>query len=75
LEALKSGKTVDSSAYIDAIVRKTGTTNIIAQTVGGDPDNCVMLGGHSDSVTEGPGINDDGTGTMTLLEVATHLTK
>lgn len=75
LRALKHGKTVDSSAYIDAIVRYTATDNIIAQTVGGDQDNCVMLGGHSDSVAEGPGINDDGSGSLSLLEIATHLTK
>jgi aminopeptidase Y len=32
-----------------------------------------MLGGHSDSVAEGPGINDDGSGSLALLEVATQL--
>jgi aminopeptidase Y len=70
---LKAGKVINSSAYIDAIVSKAPTTNIIAQTKSGDQDNCVMLGGHSDSVAEGPGINDDGTGSLTLLEIATHL--
>lgn len=75
LKELKRGKTVDASAYIDSSVRVTGTTNIIAQTKGGDQQNCVMLGGHSDSVDAGPGINDDGTGTLTLLEVATALSK
>ena len=74
IKDLKNGKTIKSSAYIDAIVRDIGTTNVIAQTKGGDQDNCVMLGGHSDSVAEGPGINDDGTGSLTLLEIATHLT-
>jgi aminopeptidase Y len=34
-----------------------------------------MLGGHSDSVAEGPGINDDGSGTISVLEVATQLAK
>lgn len=34
-----------------------------------------MLGAHSDSVPEGPGINDDGSGTLSLLEVAKQLTK
>ncbi|KAL2827174.1 hypothetical protein BDW59DRAFT_58313 [Aspergillus cavernicola] len=72
---LKHGKKVDSIAYIDATVDTIHTTNIIAQTKGGNPENCVMLGGHSDSVTEGPGINDDGSGTLTLLEIATQLTK
>jgi aminopeptidase Y len=33
-----------------------------------------MLGAHSDSVAEGPGINDDGSGTITLLEIAKQLT-
>lgn len=75
VQQLKEGKRVDSIAYIDATVDTIETTNIIAQTKGGDPQNCVMLGGHSDSVAEGPGINDDGSGTLTLLEIATQLTK
>ena len=33
-----------------------------------------MLGAHSDSVAEGPGINDDGSGALSLLEVASQLT-
>ncbi|RDW68042.1 peptide hydrolase-4 [Coleophoma cylindrospora] len=75
IEKLEGGATINSSAYIDAIVERIATTNIVAQTKEGDAENCVMLGGHSDSVAEGPGINDDGTGTLTLLEVATQLTK
>ena len=74
LEKLGSGTFVDSIAYIDAVVEKITTTNVIAQTTGGDQENCVMLGGHSDSVAEGPGINDDGSGTISLLEVAAQLT-
>ncbi|PYH92421.1 Zn-dependent exopeptidase [Aspergillus ellipticus CBS 707.79] len=75
LEQLHKGEKVDGIAYVDAIVESISTTNIIAQTTGGDPDNCVMLGGHSDSVGEGPGINDDGSGSLTLLELATLLTE
>lgn len=75
LKKIKQGEQVDSIAYIDAEVNQILTVNIIAQTTEGDPDNCVMLGAHSDSVAEGPGINDDGSGTMSLLEVATQLTK
>ena len=73
IERLETGEIIDSSAYMNAMVQKIGTTNIIAQTKGGDQENCVMVGGHSDSVTAGPGINDDGTGSLTLLEVATQL--
>ncbi|KAH8590832.1 aminopeptidase [Bisporella sp. PMI_857] len=75
LEKLKAGETISSSAYINSIVENAATTNIVAQTTSGDQDNCVMLGAHSDSVAEGPGINDDGSGTLTLLEIATHLAK
>ncbi|KAJ0346491.1 hypothetical protein COL154_007981 [Colletotrichum chrysophilum] len=75
IDKLKKGDKVDAIAYIDAVVNTIQTTNILAQTTEGDPDNCVMLGGHSDSVTEGPGINDDGSGSLTLLEIATQLTK
>ncbi|PIB03045.1 Aminopeptidase [Cercospora beticola] len=74
LDKLKSGKEVDAIAYIDAVVSTIRTQNIVAQTRDGDPDNCVMLGAHSDSVPEGPGINDDGSGTISLLEVARELT-
>jgi len=74
LKKLKKGDEVSVIAYIDAVVDTIATTNIIAQTVDGDADNCVMLGGHSDSVAEGPGINDDGSGSLSLLEIATQLT-
>ncbi|KAL3425964.1 peptidase family M28 [Phlyctema vagabunda] len=75
IKKLNEGGVIPSSAYIDAIVERIATTNIIAQTKGGDAENCVMLGGHSDSVAEGPGINDDGSGSLTLLEIATQLSK
>ena len=75
ISRLHDGATIPSSAYIDAIVERIATDNVIAQTKEGDTENCVMLGGHSDSVAEGPGINDDGSGSITLLEIATQLTK
>ncbi|KAF2798148.1 aminopeptidase-like protein Y [Melanomma pulvis-pyrius CBS 109.77] len=75
LKKFEKEEAVDGIAYIDSEVNQILTVNIIAQTTAGDPENCVMLGAHSDSVTEGPGINDDGSGTISLLEVATQLTK
>ena len=74
-EKLKKGKSLDAIAYIDGEVKTILTTNILAQTAGGDPENCVMLGGHSDSVAEGPGINDDGSGSLSVLEVAVQLSR
>ena len=44
--------------------------NVIAETKTGNADNVVMLGSHLDSVTEGPGINDNGSGSAGILEVA-----
>ncbi|MFC6088951.1 M28 family metallopeptidase [Saccharothrix lopnurensis] len=44
--------------------------NLIADWTTGDANNVIMLGGHLDSVTAGPGINDNGTGSVSLLEVA-----
>jgi Zn-dependent M28 family amino/carboxypeptidase len=49
------------------------SVNVVAETPGGDPGNVVMLGGHLDSVFDGPGINDNGSGTMTVLEIAREL--
>ena len=46
------------------------TSNIIAETPGGDPHNVVVVGAHLDSVSRGPGINDNGSGSGTILEVA-----
>ncbi len=48
--------------------------NLIADYPGGDANNVVMLGGHLDSVTSGPGINDNGTGSASILEVALQMT-
>ena len=55
---------------------KPGTThNVLAQTPGGNRKNIVMAGGHLDSVQEGPGINDNGSGAMSLLEIALKMAK
>ena len=48
--------------------------NVIAETVGGNKDSVLVIGGHSDSVQAGPGINDDGSGIIGILEVAEQLT-
>ena len=50
------------------------TYNVIAQTKGGDQENVIHISGHSDSVAAGPGINDNGSGTISILEVAQALT-
>jgi aminopeptidase S len=47
--------------------------NVIAQTSTGDPNQVVMIGAHLDSVEDGPGIVDNGSGVASLLEIATQL--
>lgn len=49
------------------------TRNVIAQTRTGRENNVAIAGAHLDSVPEGPGINDNGTGTAGLLETALAL--
>ncbi|KIF01110.1 amidohydrolase [Streptomyces sp. RSD-27] len=49
------------------------TWNVVAETQGGDPDNTVFLGAHLDSVAAGPGINDNGSGSAGILQVAQRL--
>ena len=51
------------------------TYNVIAETPGGDPDNVVMVGAHLDSVNAGPGIQDNGSGSAAILEVAQQMAK
>ncbi|HEX8086960.1 MAG TPA: M28 family peptidase [Solirubrobacteraceae bacterium] len=51
------------------------TRNVIAQTKSGRTDRTVVVGAHMDSVPEGPGINDDGSGIGTDLEVALQMAK
>ena len=49
------------------------TRNVIAQTNSGRTDEVVLSGAHLDSVPEGPGINDDGSGVAANLEIALRL--
>jgi aminopeptidase S len=53
--------------------REINLRNVIAQTRTGNPDRVVMAGAHLDSVPEGPGINDNGSGVAALLVIARAL--
>jgi Zn-dependent M28 family amino/carboxypeptidase len=52
---------------------KKPTYNVIAETKTGRTDRTVLSGAHLDSVPEGPGINDDGSGSATQLELARQM--
>ncbi|MGI9335219.1 MAG: M28 family metallopeptidase, partial [Gammaproteobacteria bacterium] len=51
------------------------TSNVLAESRRGDPANVVMVGAHLDSVPEGPGIQDNGSGSAAILEVALQLAR
>lgn len=51
------------------------TYNVLAETRNGDPGNVIMVGAHLDSVDEGPGINDNGSGSAAVLETALQMAK
>ncbi|MET1079954.1 MAG: M28 family metallopeptidase [Pseudomonas sp.] len=55
--------------------KKTQTYNVIAETRRGNPNNVVMVGSHLDSVFEGAGINDNGSGSAANLELALQMSK
>jgi Zn-dependent M28 family amino/carboxypeptidase len=49
------------------------TSNVLAEKKGKNDNNVVMAGAHLDSVLDGPGINDNGSGSAALLEAAEQL--
>jgi Zn-dependent M28 family amino/carboxypeptidase len=49
------------------------TANLIADTKTGREDRTVVVGAHLDSVPEGPGIQDNGSGSAADLEVALQM--
>jgi Zn-dependent M28 family amino/carboxypeptidase len=49
------------------------TANLFAETQSGDDRHVLIIGGHLDTAIDGPGVNDNGSGTMALLEIARRL--
>src|SRR4029453_6553078 len=65
-----------STAHIHVDPSETRTdVNVIAELPGANDNNVVMAGAHLDSVTAGPGINDNGSGSAALLETALMMAK
>lgn len=59
----------------DTLNEKRSANNVIADTKYGNPDNVVVVGAHLDSVDAGSGINDNGSGTSTILTIAQKIAK
>ena len=79
-EELANGETSGPTGVTVRMVADTSsenvaTENVIATGTTGDEDNIVMSGAHLDSVGEGPGINDNGSGSAGILETAIRISK
>ncbi|GHA55136.1 aminopeptidase [Streptomyces tauricus] len=65
---------LDAAGFTTVIQQFTssGSTgyNLIADWPGGDTNQVVMSGSHLDSVSSGPGINDNASGSAAVLEAA-----
>lgn len=66
-------KSGPATVKLNASTQSFKARNIIAQTKTGSPTDVVMAGAHLDSVPEGPGINDNGSGVAAILETAVQL--
>ncbi|MET8832458.1 M28 family peptidase [Micromonospora sp. NPDC004540] len=71
--ATTPGLTVRITA--DTTSETRSTENVIAENTTGRTDNVVMAGSHLDSEPDTPGINDNGTGSAALLEIALQMAK
>jgi Zn-dependent M28 family amino/carboxypeptidase len=56
----------------DTVYETSQTNNLVLEIPGASSD-VIMFGAHLDGVQAGPGINDNGTGSSALLEIAKQL--
>lgn len=63
------------SLAVEVNITQLQTENLLADTPSGRVDRTVVVGGHLDSVAEGPGINDNGSGTAATLETALQMAR
>jgi len=55
---------------VDAVTGRRPTRNVLAEMVTNGHGPLIIVGAHLDSVREGPGINDNGSGSAAVLEAA-----
>lgn len=77
------GRSLDIAARVDgrntvrlavnAVTGKRLTRNVLADSAFDKDSTLIVVGAHLDSVPEGPGINDNGSGTAAVLEAALRL--
>jgi Zn-dependent M28 family amino/carboxypeptidase len=71
---IRGGATVTARVFTSTENEDRETVNVIADSPKGKiKGQTIVVGAHLDSVTEGPGINDNGSGSATILEIAEQL--
>jgi hypothetical protein len=75
VERLNAGEEIEAYFQQTQVIETRITQNVFAETTEGDDSNVVMLGAHLDSVQAGAGINDDGSGSTLIMEIANALDK
>lgn len=77
-EALRQGALdgptgATATVAADVLVERRQTVNVLAESRAGDPGTVVVVGAHLDSAPEGPGMNDNASGSALVLTVAEAL--
>jgi hypothetical protein len=67
------GGPVNVTFNVETATEEVPQENLIADSKSGDPERTIVVGAHLDSVEEGPGINDNGSGTGALIEMAEEI--
>jgi Zn-dependent M28 family amino/carboxypeptidase len=75
VEYLRANPGVVLTVTTTTISEARTSENVIADSTSGRTDRVVVSGAHLDSVPEGPGINDNGSGTAAQLETALQMSK
>lgn len=75
LVRMTHGRDVTVRIFASTVSETREASNVIADTEEGREDQTVVVGAHLDSVPEGPGINDNGSGSATVLEIAEEMSE
>ena len=70
--ALGRGDDLVTRVQVNAAAGLRTTRNVLADRAG-DPARTIVIGAHLDSVREGPGMNDNASGSAAVLEAALRL--
>jgi len=73
LVTLAAAGTLQLHVVTNTLNEPRSSFNVLVESKAGAADNVVVVGAHLDSVPAGPGINDNGSGTATILEIAKQL--